>query len=145
MAFECPHCGARNNEVQMGGLIPDKGVRFELRVERGDTKVGETSAAATLCSTLCAPPHTSWGRLCCLHVLSSAQSLSRQVVKGDTCTAKARAGSFFCGRCFLPTRLTHSPALQIPELDFEIPCNTQRGTMTTVRLRYAAPARRQTD
>lgn len=39
MAFECPHCGARNSEVQMGGIIPDKGVHFELRVEQGDTKV----------------------------------------------------------------------------------------------------------
>ena len=38
MAFECPHCNMRNSEVQMGGFIPDKGVRFELRVDKGDMK-----------------------------------------------------------------------------------------------------------
>lgn len=38
MAFECQHCGFRNSEVQMGGVIPDKGVHFELRVEKGDMK-----------------------------------------------------------------------------------------------------------
>jgi len=51
MAFECQHCGARNSEVQMGGIIPDKGVRFELRVERGDTKVRERQAE---CATFAA-------------------------------------------------------------------------------------------
>ena len=38
MAFECQHCNFRNSEVQMGGTIPDKGVRFELRVAKGDMK-----------------------------------------------------------------------------------------------------------
>ena len=89
MAFECPHCGARNNEVQMGGLIPDKGVRFELRVERGDTKVRRGRRKPRLQAADCAPAsHRLDANAAALH--PPAQSLSRQVVKGDTCTAKAR-------------------------------------------------------
>ena len=38
MAFECDGCGFRNSEVQMGGFIPEKGVRFELTVAKGDLK-----------------------------------------------------------------------------------------------------------
>ncbi|KAJ1927667.1 nucleolar zinc-finger protein [Tieghemiomyces parasiticus] len=33
MAFECPHCGLKNNEVRSGGAIAEKGVRFECKVE----------------------------------------------------------------------------------------------------------------
>jgi len=39
MSFDCQHCGFRSSEVQMGGLIPDRGVHFELRVEKGDVRV----------------------------------------------------------------------------------------------------------
>ena len=48
MAFECEHCHFRNSEVQMGGHIPDKGVRFKLRVERGDLKA-HTARLHALC------------------------------------------------------------------------------------------------
>jgi hypothetical protein len=30
MAFECPHCNFRNNEVQFGGSFQDKGVRYTV-------------------------------------------------------------------------------------------------------------------
>eukprot|EP00030_Apusomonadida_sp_AF-17_P007405 a841186_137.p1 GENE.a841186_137~~a841186_137.p1 ORF type:complete len:540 (+),score=233.06 a841186_137:43-1620(+) len=33
MAFECPHCGFRSNEVQSGAAVYDHGVRLELKVE----------------------------------------------------------------------------------------------------------------
>lgn len=45
MAFECPHCGFRSSEVQMGGQIPDKGVRFTLAVAPGDSKASPPPAA----------------------------------------------------------------------------------------------------
>eukprot|EP01116_Phalansterium_solitarium_P024616 TRINITY_DN9065_c0_g1_i1.p1 TRINITY_DN9065_c0_g1~~TRINITY_DN9065_c0_g1_i1.p1 ORF type:complete len:501 (+),score=182.92 TRINITY_DN9065_c0_g1_i1:120-1622(+) len=32
MAFSCPHCGYRSNEVQSAGQVQDKGQRIELRV-----------------------------------------------------------------------------------------------------------------
>ncbi|GMH38203.1 hypothetical protein BSKO_06087 [Bryopsis sp. KO-2023] len=73
MAFECPHCGFRNNEIQSAGQIGEKGVRLTLKVDEGALDV-----------------------------------LSRQVVKADSAT------------------------LRVPELDFEIPANTQKGQLSTV-------------
>jgi len=32
MAFQCPHCGYRNNEIQSAGEIQEKGVHFVLKV-----------------------------------------------------------------------------------------------------------------
>lgn len=76
MAFDCQHCGFRSSEVQMGGSIPEKGVRFELRVEKGDMKARRKTVSY---------------RACLLHSASARpQSLSRQVVKGDTCTVTVR-------------------------------------------------------
>jgi len=49
MAFECDNCGARNSEVQMGGVIPEKGVRFELRVAKGDVKARPESPREGSC------------------------------------------------------------------------------------------------
>ncbi|PPS20355.1 hypothetical protein GOBAR_AA00244 [Gossypium barbadense] len=74
-AFECPHCGERNNEVQFAGEIQPKGCHYRLEVQPGDPKV----------------------------VL-----FSRQVVKSESATIK------------------------IPELDFEIPPEAQRGSLSTV-------------
>ncbi|CAI9773335.1 unnamed protein product [Fraxinus pennsylvanica] len=72
-AFECPHCGERNNEVQFAGEIQPRGCRYRLQIPAGDQKV-----------------------------------LNRQVVKSETSTIK------------------------IPELDFEIPPEAQRGSLSTV-------------
>ncbi|KAL2473925.1 ZPR1 zinc-finger domain protein [Forsythia ovata] len=72
-AFECPHCGERNNEVQFAGEIQPRGCHYRLQVPAGDQKV-----------------------------------LNRQVVKSETATIK------------------------IPELDFEIPPEAQRGSLSTV-------------
>ncbi|KAI3994636.1 hypothetical protein MKX01_027526 [Papaver californicum] len=73
MAFECPHCHERNNEVQFAGQLQPKGCSYSLKVPAGDLKM-----------------------------------LNRQVVKSDSATIK------------------------IPELDFEIPTEAQRGTLSTV-------------
>ncbi|XP_044968688.1 zinc finger protein zpr1-like [Hordeum vulgare subsp. vulgare] len=73
MAFECPHCGERNNEVQFAGQLQPKGCCYTLEVPKGQPEV-----------------------------------LNRQVVKSDSATIK------------------------IPELDFEIPPEAQRGTLSTV-------------
>ncbi|CAL5366804.1 unnamed protein product [Camellia sinensis] len=69
-AFECPHCGERNNEVQFAGELQPQGCHYQLNF----------------------PP----------------AMLNRQVVKSDTATIK------------------------IPELDFEIPPEAQRGSLSTV-------------
>ena len=53
MAFECQHCSFRNSEVQMGGFIPEKGVRFELTVAKGDMKARPPAAAGRVA---CAQP-----------------------------------------------------------------------------------------
>ncbi|CAA0832237.1 ZPR1 zinc-finger domain protein [Striga hermonthica] len=72
-AFECPHCGERNNEVQFAGEIQPKGCHYLLEVPTGDQKM-----------------------------------FNRQVVKSETATIK------------------------IPELEFEIPPEAQRGSLSTV-------------
>ncbi|CAM6117688.1 unnamed protein product [Calypogeia fissa] len=73
MAFECPHCNERNNEVQFAGQLQPQGCTYTLSVPAGDPKV-----------------------------------LNRQVVKSDSGTIK------------------------IPELDFEVPPEAQRGTLSTI-------------
>lgn len=73
MAFECPHCNERNNEIQFAGEIQPRGCSYELKIPSGDPAV-----------------------------------LNRQVVKSDSATIK------------------------IPELDFEIPPEAQRGKLSTV-------------
>ncbi|XP_022733369.1 zinc finger protein ZPR1-like [Durio zibethinus] len=72
-AFECPHCGEGNNEVQFAGEIQPKGCHYRLEVQSGDQKI-----------------------------------FTRQVVKSESATIK------------------------IPELDFEIPPEAQRGSLSTV-------------
>ncbi|KAL8158910.1 hypothetical protein V2J09_000447 [Rumex salicifolius] len=72
-AFECPHCGERNNEVQFAGEIQPRGCLYTLNFPAGDIKM-----------------------------------LNRQVVKSESATIK------------------------IPELDFEIPPESQRGSLSTV-------------
>eukprot|EP00268_Persea_americana_P054899 TRINITY_DN633_c0_g1_i2.p1 TRINITY_DN633_c0_g1~~TRINITY_DN633_c0_g1_i2.p1 ORF type:complete len:500 (+),score=117.74 TRINITY_DN633_c0_g1_i2:289-1788(+) len=73
MAFECPHCNERNNEVQFAGQLQPRGCCYRLNVPPGDTK-----------------------------------AFNRQVVKSDSATIK------------------------IPEIEFEIPPEAQRGTLSTV-------------
>ncbi|PRP78652.1 ZPR1-type zinc finger-containing protein [Planoprotostelium fungivorum] len=71
MAFSCPHCHFRSNEVQSGGMISEKGEKLELHVtEKSD--------------------------------------VNRQIVKSESAT------------------------IRIPELDFEIPATTQRGSLKTI-------------
>ncbi|KAF5747989.1 zinc finger protein ZPR1-like [Tripterygium wilfordii] len=72
-AFECPHCGERNNEVQFAGELQPRGCCYHLEIHSGDPKL-----------------------------------LNRQVVKSESATIK------------------------IPELDFEIPPEAQRGSLSTV-------------
>ncbi|XP_071707478.1 uncharacterized protein [Rutidosis leptorrhynchoides] len=72
-AFECPHCGERNNEVQFAGEIQPRGSIYRVEFTSGDQKM-----------------------------------LNRQVVKSETATIK------------------------IPQLEFEIPPEAQRGSLSTV-------------
>eukprot|EP00276_Gloeochaete_wittrockiana_P009668 CAMPEP_0184645746 /NCGR_PEP_ID=MMETSP0308-20130426/2324_1 /TAXON_ID=38269 /ORGANISM="Gloeochaete witrockiana, Strain SAG 46.84" /LENGTH=437 /DNA_ID=CAMNT_0027075097 /DNA_START=326 /DNA_END=1639 /DNA_ORIENTATION=+ len=71
MAFECPECGFRSNEVQSGNEIAELGSKITLTV-------------------------------------SGKEEIDRQIIKAD------------------------SASVTIPELDFEIPATTQRGSMSTV-------------
>uniref|UniRef100_A0A7I4B749 Zinc finger ZPR1-type domain-containing protein n=1 Tax=Physcomitrium patens TaxID=3218 RepID=A0A7I4B749_PHYPA len=73
MAFECPHCNERNNEVQFAGQLQPQGCAFTLTVPAGEPEV-----------------------------------LNRQVVKSDVATIK------------------------VPELEFEVPPQSQRGTLSTI-------------
>ncbi|KAF6170493.1 hypothetical protein GIB67_031901 [Kingdonia uniflora] len=73
MAFDCPHCNERNNEVQFAGELQPRGCCYSLKVSPGEQKV-----------------------------------LNRQVLKSD------------------------SASIKIPELDFEIPREAQRGTLSTI-------------
>lgn len=73
MAFDCPHCYARNNEVQFAGQLAPTGCRYTLQVPA-----------------------------------NSQESLDRQVVKSDSAT------------------------VSIPELEFEIPPESQAGTLSTL-------------
>ncbi|XP_057755021.1 uncharacterized protein LOC130974240 isoform X1 [Arachis stenosperma] len=72
-AFECPHCGERNNEVQFAGEIQPRGCCYTMQIPSDNPKM-----------------------------------LDRQVVKSESATIK------------------------IPELDFEIPPEAQRGSLSTV-------------
>ncbi|KAL5578532.1 hypothetical protein UlMin_020231 [Ulmus minor] len=72
-AFECTHCGERNNEVQFAGELQPKGCCYRLEVPPGNLKM-----------------------------------LDRQVVKSESATIK------------------------IPELEFEIPPEAQRGSLSTL-------------
>ncbi|XP_057436587.1 uncharacterized protein LOC130729000 [Lotus japonicus] len=72
-AFDCPHCGERNNEVQFAGEIQPRGCCYSLEIPSGKQKM-----------------------------------LNRQVVKSESATIK------------------------IPELEFEIPPEAQRGSLSTV-------------
>ncbi|XP_058724496.1 uncharacterized protein LOC131595973 [Vicia villosa] len=72
-AFECPHCGERNNEVQFAGEIQPRGCCYSLVIPAGEQKM-----------------------------------FNRQVVKSESATIK------------------------IPELEFEIPPEAQRGSLSTV-------------
>lgn len=70
-SFACDHCGYRDNEVQFGGKLGDKGCKYSLNVTDQDC-------------------------------------LNRSVVKSEFAT------------------------IRIPELDFEIPPQTQKGSIKTV-------------
>jgi len=73
MAFECPHCGEKNNEVQFAGKLQPQGCCYTLKVPEGALEV-----------------------------------MNRQVVKSDSASVK------------------------LPELEFEVPPEAQRGTLSTV-------------
>jgi zinc finger protein len=66
MSFDCEHCGFRNNELQSGSKIEDRGVKITLDVKE-------------------------------------PRDLNRQIVKSDF------------------------TSLHIPELEFEIPAQSQKG------------------
>eukprot|EP01111_Echinosteliopsis_oligospora_P015386 TRINITY_DN6078_c0_g1_i1.p1 TRINITY_DN6078_c0_g1~~TRINITY_DN6078_c0_g1_i1.p1 ORF type:complete len:449 (+),score=135.59 TRINITY_DN6078_c0_g1_i1:47-1393(+) len=92
MAFTCPHCGYKSNEIQ-SSQIQDKGVKYQLQIR-------------------------------------NKKDLNRQVVKSDTAT------------------------ILIPEIQFEIPATTQKGSLNTIEgflsksvesLRHDQPYRKAID
>ena len=70
-SFSCEECGFKNNEVQFGGKLADKGCKYQLAV-------------------------------------IDQEGLNRSVVKSE------------------------NASIRIPELDFEIPAQTQKGSIKTV-------------
>ncbi|CAH2050356.1 unnamed protein product [Thlaspi arvense] len=102
-AFECPHCGERNNEVQFAGELQPQGCYYQLEFASGDQKM-----------------------------------LNRQVVKSETATIKEtnalervhghNRNVEIAAGCFI----NHLGLRMIPELDFEIPPEAQRGSLSTV-------------
>lgn len=36
MAFECPHCGFRNNELQSAGVVNERGHTISLSIQSKD-------------------------------------------------------------------------------------------------------------
>lgn len=38
-SFSCPHCGEKNDEIQFGGKYAEKGVHFELSVQKPEVEL----------------------------------------------------------------------------------------------------------
>lgn len=38
MAFDCPHCGEKNNEIQFAGALQPQGIKITLSVPAGDSE-----------------------------------------------------------------------------------------------------------
>ncbi|THU46788.1 hypothetical protein C4D60_Mb09t08580 [Musa balbisiana] len=97
MAFECPHCNERNNEVQFAGELQPRGCCYRLEVPAGR----RIMRFSLLVSSSLEDAAIAWR---CLQGVI----LNRQVVKSDSAT------------------------IRVPELDFEIPPESQRGRLSTV-------------
>ncbi|VAH39425.1 unnamed protein product [Triticum turgidum subsp. durum] len=101
MAFECPHCSERNNEIQFAGQLQPKGCCYTLKVPKGQPEAVKLVSQYLSVGPKIFPKQDrssiTWDLI-----------LNRQVVKSDSATIK------------------------IPELDFEIPPEAQRGTLSTV-------------
>ncbi|KAL0854561.1 hypothetical protein Bca101_059713 [Brassica carinata] len=97
-AFECPHCGERNNEVQFAGEIQPRGCSYRLDVLAGDEKFVDALTRVIF---------------------------DRQVVKSESATITVS--------CLAkPGNVHNRKSYLIPELDFEIPPEAQRGSLSTV-------------
>lgn len=142
MAFECEHCSFRNSEVQMGGFIPEKGVRFELTVAKGDMKVRPPSRRQGVSHASCAQPDAPGApRLPRRAVSVPADCQGRHRDRqGAAQTLRSTLQCPRAAKCVRWLTRRNAAVAQIPELELEIPSLTQRGTMTTVRV-AAAPAR----
>jgi zinc finger protein len=51
-AFECPHCGERNNEVQFAGEIQPRGCSYHLEVSAGDVKTFDRQVVKSESATI---------------------------------------------------------------------------------------------
>jgi zinc finger protein len=51
-AFECPHCGERNNEVQFAGEIQPRGCCYNLEVLAGDVKIFDRQVVKSESATI---------------------------------------------------------------------------------------------
>uniref|UniRef100_A0A6N2MEU5 Zinc finger ZPR1-type domain-containing protein n=1 Tax=Salix viminalis TaxID=40686 RepID=A0A6N2MEU5_SALVM len=85
-AFECPHCGERNNEVQFAGEIQPRGCCYSLDIPSGDQKIPELDFEI--------PPEAQRGSLSTIEgILARAadelQALQEERRKVDPKTAEA--------------------------------------------------------
>ena len=103
MAFDCPHCGETNNEVTFAGSLQPWGCRITLKVPAAS---GLAAASPAGSARETSKGGESSGGETAKRDMSSW--MNRQVVKSDAAT------------------------ISIPELEFEIPPEAQRGTLSTV-------------
>nr|GMD03218.1 zinc finger protein ZPR1-like [Ipomoea batatas] len=54
-AFECPHCGERNNEVQFAGEIQPRGCCYSLGIQAGDRKMLDRTVVKSESATIKIP------------------------------------------------------------------------------------------
>ncbi|KAL3833788.1 hypothetical protein ACJIZ3_008524 [Penstemon smallii] len=100
-AFECPHCGERNNEVQFAGEIQPKGCHYSLEVPLGDQKMFNRQVVKSDTATIKIPeldfeipPEAQSGSLSTvegilLRAANELEALQEERKKVDPLTAEA--------------------------------------------------------
>ncbi|KAE8663102.1 zinc finger protein ZPR1 isoform X2 [Hibiscus syriacus] len=100
-AFECPHCGERNNEVQFAGEIQPKGCHYRLGVQSGDPKMFIRQVVKSESATIKIPelvfeipPEAQRGSLSTVEgilvrAIDGLQALQEERKKADPQTAEA--------------------------------------------------------
>ncbi|TRY52887.1 ZPR1-type Zinc finger containing protein [Cryptosporidium tyzzeri] len=89
MSFECPHCGFKNNEIQSGGVLQDKGECIELvvtNVSDLDRQIvkSEFATISILEQELDIPPSTQKG------VISTIEGIITKTIQGLSLNQEAR-------------------------------------------------------
>ncbi|KAF3674588.1 putative cathepsin B-like [Capsicum annuum] len=145
-AFDCPHCGERNNEVAFAGEIQPRGCCYRLRVPSGDVaqmverslSMQEVRGSIPRISTyyykhsiVPTLAHLLSGGLQFIFLLHSFPTeAGSPVVKG----VLSEQGSQVRFWMMLDRTVvkSESATIKIPELDFEIPPEAQRGSLSSI-------------